>query len=84
MARLRRPEEPSSLPDSRIGLLYVFWIFSCDFVFFLVDVLSCPPIEVSSMRVPALIFDFGNVVGYFDYLRACERFAGHLAMSGPA
>ena len=32
---------------------------------------------------PALIFDFGNVVGFFDYLRACERFAGHLDMSGP-
>jgi putative hydrolase of the HAD superfamily len=36
------------------------------------------------MREPVLIFDFGNVVGYFDYLRACERFAGYLEMSGPA
>jgi glucose-1-phosphatase len=36
------------------------------------------------MREPSLIFDFGNVVGFFDYLRACERFAGHLEMSGPA
>lgn len=36
------------------------------------------------MREPVLIFDFGNVVGFFDYLRACERFAGHLGMSGPA
>jgi putative hydrolase of the HAD superfamily len=36
------------------------------------------------MRKPALIFDFGNVVGFFDYLWACERLAGHLAMSGPA
>jgi glucose-1-phosphatase len=35
------------------------------------------------MREPILIFDFGNVVGFFDYLRACERFAGSLAMSGP-
>ena len=35
------------------------------------------------MREPILIFDFGNVVGFFDYLRACERFAGDLAMSGP-
>jgi putative hydrolase of the HAD superfamily len=35
------------------------------------------------MHKPVLIFDFGNVVGFFDYLRACERFAGHLAMSGP-
>lgn len=34
------------------------------------------------MREPALIFDFGNVVGFFDYLRACERLAGHLGMSG--
>ena len=33
------------------------------------------------MRLPVLIFDFGNVVGYFDYLRACERFAGGLAMT---
>jgi glucose-1-phosphatase len=36
------------------------------------------------MREPVLIFDFGNVVGFFDYLRACERFAGHLGMTGPA
>jgi glucose-1-phosphatase len=36
------------------------------------------------VRKPVLIFDFGNVVGFFDYLRACERFAGHLGMTGPA
>ena len=24
------------------------------------------------MRDRVLIFDFGNVVGYFDYLRACS------------
>jgi putative hydrolase of the HAD superfamily len=36
------------------------------------------------MREPVLIFDFGNVVGFFDYLRACERFAGHLGMTGTA
>lgn len=34
------------------------------------------------MREPALIFDFGNVVGFFDYLRACERFARPLGMTG--
>jgi glucose-1-phosphatase len=34
------------------------------------------------MSEPALIFDFGNVVGFFDYLRACERFAVHLGMTG--
>lgn len=34
------------------------------------------------MREPALIFDFGNVVGFFDYLRACERLAEGLGMSG--
>jgi FMN phosphatase YigB (HAD superfamily) len=36
------------------------------------------------MREPVLIFDFGNVVGFFDYLRACERFGKHLGMTGPA
>jgi glucose-1-phosphatase len=35
------------------------------------------------MRKPVLIFDFGNVVGFFDYVRACERFAGQLGMTGP-
>ncbi len=34
------------------------------------------------MREPALIFDFGNVVGFFDYLRAFERFACGLGMTG--
>jgi putative hydrolase of the HAD superfamily len=38
--------------------------------------------EESMKREPALIFDFGNVVGFFDYLRACERFAVHLGMTG--
>jgi putative hydrolase of the HAD superfamily len=36
------------------------------------------------MREPALIFDFGNVVGFFDYMRACERFAVHRDMTGGA
>jgi glucose-1-phosphatase len=35
------------------------------------------------MRETTLIFDFGNVVGFFDYLRTCERFAGILGMTGP-
>jgi putative hydrolase of the HAD superfamily len=35
------------------------------------------------MREPALIFDFGNVVAFFDYLRACDRFAVPLGMTGP-
>jgi glucose-1-phosphatase len=34
------------------------------------------------MREPALIFDLGNVVAFFDYLRACERFAVHRGMTG--
>jgi len=35
------------------------------------------------MRQHALIFDFGNVVGFFDYLRACERFGTRLGVTGP-
>ena len=35
------------------------------------------------MGQPILIFDFGNVVGYFDYLHAWERFAEGLGMTGP-
>ncbi len=31
------------------------------------------------MREPAVIFDFGNVVGFFDYLKACERLGPGLA-----
>ncbi|WP_169980338.1 HAD family hydrolase [Tautonia rosea] len=27
------------------------------------------------MNAPAIIFDFGNVVGFFDYARACEAIA---------
>jgi putative hydrolase of the HAD superfamily len=34
------------------------------------------------MRQPALIFDFGNVVAFFDYLRACERFGARLGLTG--
>lgn len=35
------------------------------------------------MREPILIFDFGNVVCFFDYLRACERFGRGLGTPGP-
>jgi putative hydrolase of the HAD superfamily len=32
------------------------------------------------MREPALIFDFGNVVCHFDYLRACARLGARLGL----
>jgi len=35
------------------------------------------------MRQHALIFDFGNVVAFFDYLRACERLGARLGVTGP-
>jgi glucose-1-phosphatase len=34
------------------------------------------------MRQPALIFDFGNVVAYFDYRRACTVLGARLGLSG--
>ncbi len=34
------------------------------------------------MREPVLIFDFGNVVGFFDYLRACDRLGLGAGMTG--
>jgi glucose-1-phosphatase len=34
------------------------------------------------MRLPALIFDFGNVVACFDYLRACKRLGARLGLGG--
>lgn len=36
------------------------------------------------MRRPALIFDFGNVVAFFDYRKACEKFGSRLGVSGEA
>lgn len=33
-------------------------------------------------RTPALIFDFGNVLAYFDYRKACEALGRPLGMSG--
>ena len=35
-------------------------------------------------RTPALIFDFGNVVAFFDYRRACEHLGARIGMSGDA
>jgi FMN phosphatase YigB (HAD superfamily) len=34
------------------------------------------------MREPALIFDLGNVVAFFDYTRACERLGARVGLSG--
>jgi putative hydrolase of the HAD superfamily len=34
------------------------------------------------MRTPALIFDFGNVLAFFDYLRAFDRLAVRLGVTG--
>lgn len=37
-----------------------------------------------SLLRPALIFDFGNVIAFFDYGRACERVARTLGLTGKA
>lgn len=34
------------------------------------------------MRRPAIIFDFGNVVAFFDYQRACDRLGAHVGENG--
>ena len=34
------------------------------------------------MRVPALIFDFGNVIAFFDYLHFCNHLGARLGRSG--
>jgi glucose-1-phosphatase len=36
------------------------------------------------MREPALIFDFGNVVAFFDYTKACERIGQKFGLTGEA
>ena len=36
------------------------------------------------MREPAVIFDFGNVVAFFDYLKACERLGPRLGLTAEA
>jgi len=36
------------------------------------------------MRLPALIFDFGNVVAFFDYQRICDRLGKRLGVPGDA
>ena len=36
------------------------------------------------MREPALIFDFGNVVAFFDYLKACEHLGPKLGLTAEA
>jgi glucose-1-phosphatase len=36
------------------------------------------------MRKPVLIFDFGNVIGFFDYLRTCEHFGAILGLTSEA
>jgi glucose-1-phosphatase len=35
------------------------------------------------MREPVLIFDFGNVIAFFDYLLAWEKFGHGLGLTGP-
>lgn len=36
------------------------------------------------MRRPAIIFDFGNVVAFFDYRKACDKLGRPLGLSGEA
>jgi putative hydrolase of the HAD superfamily len=36
------------------------------------------------MRLPVLIFDFGNVVAHFDYARACAPLGASLGITGAA
>jgi putative hydrolase of the HAD superfamily len=35
----------------------------------------------SKIGTPALIFDFGNVVAFFDYLKACKRFGKKVGLT---
>ena len=37
--------------------------------------------SVQAMRIPVLMFDFGNVVGFFDYLTIFHRFGLKLGLS---
>jgi putative hydrolase of the HAD superfamily len=39
---------------------------------------------MDSMKLRALVFDFGNVVGFFSHRRAAERLAAHAAVSADA
>ena len=34
------------------------------------------------MRMPALIFDFGNVVAFFDYQKVCNRLGARVGLPG--
>jgi FMN phosphatase YigB (HAD superfamily) len=34
------------------------------------------------MRMPALIFDFGNVVAFFDYQNVCDRLGARVGLAG--
>ncbi len=36
------------------------------------------------MRMPVVIFDFGNVVAFFDYGKFCDRLGSRLGVAGPA
>lgn len=36
------------------------------------------------MRPPVLVFDFGNVISFFDYMIMCERFGKRLGLSAEA
>ena len=36
------------------------------------------------MRLPVLMFDFGNVIGFFDYMKIFGRFGARLGMSAEA
>src|ERR1700677_1473638 len=41
-----------------------------------------PETERPSMKRPALIFDFGNVVAHFDYRKAASKLGSRLGISG--
>src|SRR5436190_1497521 len=48
------------------------------------DELDASLFEGDLMREPVLIFDYGNVVCHFDYLRACERLGRRRGLAGLA
>jgi putative hydrolase of the HAD superfamily len=73
---------------SRSGrqLRFLLLLFSAGPAVFAVESYSSKisVLESEMLREHALIFDFGNVVAFFDYLRACERFGARLGIAGPA
>src|SRR6516162_1527488 len=78
-----KPRKPASKNNRRVGRVFEAhrperWASKTR------PTLPTPTLRKSDMEIKVLVFDFGNVVGFFDHRRTSRRLAAHADLPADA